>query len=466
MKKVKYGWSGKFLIIFSLILSGILFVGQNVKAEFNLSDWQYSRIINNGFDNSGVILGSGMMKVALPKDISWTTGDFSELRVIDANNAEVPFVLTRNIKTPVSPVAVNILNASTDSSGSTKFVVDTLKSGIVRTNLNFKITNPDFRRQLSVYASDSLLPIDDSRWSLVSKTGYIFSFTDPSTNSKQGKSSVDFRANTSRYFKIVISGGQEGVVTVTGANVSDNTSITLSSYSEELPVTIFNNPKKKTTEIIFDRRVSGALSNSVSLFPKDSNYIRKVIVESSETNSTDGNDWSYVGESSISSISTSLFQGSQSKVDFREQKSRYTRISVVNDDNPPLVFEPKVTISGPILEVIFDSKPNNTYRIFYGNKNARMPQYDISAFASYIQADSLLILSAGPQVLNTSYIPPKPPVVPFTEANKYLLNTLLVLVVLTIGAGVALYLRKYLALKSQVKSDETRPGQEQGNSQN
>jgi hypothetical protein len=189
---------GKYLVITILVLVGSLVFVQNVKAEFNLSGWPYSRIINNDVGSSG------MVKVILPNDISWTTTDFSELRVIDSNNGEVPFVLTRNIATPASSVSANILNVGTDSGGYTKFIVDTLKSGTVRTNIDLAINNPDFRRQVSVYASDSLLPIDDGRWSLINKNGYIFSFTDPANGSKQGKSSIDFTANTSRYFKVVI----------------------------------------------------------------------------------------------------------------------------------------------------------------------------------------------------------------------------------------------------------------------
>jgi hypothetical protein len=232
-----------------------------------------------------------------------------------------------------------------------------------------------------------------------------------------------------------------------------------------LPVTIFNNQKNKTTELLIDRGVSGLLTDSVVLFPKDSNYIRKVIVESSN-DVVESKTWNYIGESSISSISTSLFQGSQNKIDFREQMSRYIRISIVNDDNPPLVFEPKVMVSGSNLEIIFDSKSNSAYRIFYGNNSARMPQYDISRFASYIQTGSLPIISVGPQISNTSYVQPKPPTVPFTENNKYILNTLLVLVVIIIGAGIALYLRKYLSLKGQIKSNETWSGKQEGDSQN
>ena len=459
IKKIQHVWSSKSLTILFLAFC-VLSFGLNTKADFSLSDWQYSRVINNP---SSI---AGMVKVVLPNDISWTTKDFSELRVIDANNAEVPFVLTRNITPPTSSVSANILNVGTDSDGSTKFIVDTLKSGIVRTNLDFIISNPDFRRQVTIYSSDTLLSINDSRWSRINNSGYIFSFTDPSTGSKQGKSSVGFEANTSRYFKVVISGGQEGSLVINGAKVFDNTEISLSSYTQELPATIFNNPKNKTTEVLIDRGVSGLLSNSINLFSKDSNYVRKVIIEGSDTSSTDGSGWNYIGESSISSVSTPLFQGYKNEVDFSEQTYRYIRISIVNDDNPPLVLDPKVKISGPSLEVIFDSKPNNTYRIFYGNSGARMPQYDISRFASYIQTSNLPTFFVGQQVSNSSYIAPKPPVVPFTESNKYLLNTLLVLVVIVIGAAVILYLRKYLSLKSKIESKETWSGEQQGDSQN
>jgi hypothetical protein len=226
----------------------------------------------------------------------------------------------------------------------------------------------------------------------------------------------------------------------------------LPKYSENFPVSIFNNPAKKTTEIVLDLGKEGAFSDSITLKTNDSNYVRKVIIETSNSSTTD-NSWRYINQGSISSVSTSLFKGSSNTVYYPEQRARYVRLTVVNDDNQPLSISNEVMVTGPIFEIVFDAKTNSDYKIFYGSVSAQRPQYDISQFASYIEVAKLPAVTVGPGVVNSSYVAPKPPVVPFTESNKWLLNTVLVLVVIVIAIGIAIYLRKYL-----VKNRDTDSG--------
>ena len=73
-----------------------------------------------------------------------------------------------------------------------------------------------------------------------------------------------------------------------------------------------------------------------------------------------------------------------------------------------------------------------------------MPVYDITSISAYIQANSLPAGSLGPETQNPLYIAPPPPVVPFTEANKALLNGFLVFIVIVIGGGIVWYLYHFM----------------------
>nr|MDQ2933231.1 hypothetical protein [bacterium] len=285
----------QYIFIVSISLGGLGYFAQSSLAGFEMANWPLSRSINT----SG---NSGMVKVQLPDDFSFATQSFNDLRIVDGIGNEVPFLVTRNMTSTAPTVSVQLLNLSTQSDGSTVFIADTGNSGTVRNSLNIQSSSQNFRRQVSVYAADSLLPVSDSRWSLITSSGYIFKFTDPYTNYTSGKNSIDFSSNASRYFKVVISSGPEGAVAVTSASVQGSVSVSSANYSKVLPITVFNNPAKKATEVIVDLGATGILSHAITVNPTDTNYNRRVIVETSSVLSTT-TAWSYVGQGSISRVS-------------------------------------------------------------------------------------------------------------------------------------------------------------------
>lgn len=435
LEKIMFTKLVRMSLIICAILVSLAISSKDAYATFDLTSWQYSRSIET-------MVTSGIVKAFLPTNISWVGSDFSDVRVVDEQGGEVPFMFTRNITSSIPTVATRLLDVSTQNDNSTRFIADTGQSGIVRTNIGITTSAPNFRRQVSVYASNSLIALDDSRWSLVTNNGYIFKFTDPNTSYVSGKDFVDFSANTSRYFKIVISSGSEGTVGVIGASVQGSVFVNTQTYSKQLPIIVFNNLKKKTTEVTIDLS-DGYLTNSVTLYPTDLNYSRRVVIEVANDLNLDL-PWKYIGEGSISHISTSVFQGSSNRINFSEQRSRYIRISIVNDDNPPLFLAPKSLIEGSILAIIFEVRPSKNYSLYYGNSQARQPQYDISRISSYIEEKSLPLANISAEIENPSYVPPKGPIVPYTESHKGLLNGILVLVVIVIGGGILIYLRLYI----------------------
>lgn len=410
-------------------------LASQARGAFDQENWQYYRNVVGSEE--------GMVKVRLPNNISWSSDNLNDLRVVDDKGVETPYVVTEDIRPAVVAENAGIINSVTANDGSTKFVVDTNKAGVIKTSLDFVISKPDFRRQVSVYSSDVPLALEDSRWSLVTRDGYIFSFTDPATGSKQGKSVVSFSPNTARYFKVVISSGQEGAVVANAVRLAGGVSLSLPSYSEGYNANISDNPAKKLTEIVVDLGKENIFSNSITLSSKDTNYNRRVVVEASNGSTTESG-WRYVGQSSISSIKTSLFSGVSNIVNYPTVRARYIKLSVVNDDNPAISIDNRIFVGGPLYEIVFEAKPLRYYKLYYGNPSAQKPRYDISSFASYIETAKLPTLALGEENTNGAYVPPKGEVVPFTEANKWLLNILLVVVVLCIGVGVAMYLRKYM----------------------
>ena len=426
-------------IVFATISMSIGLVA-SVSAAFTPSAWKYIRPI----DIQGQ---SGILSAHIPEDISWTARDYSDIRIIDGQGNEVPYLLSRNSTSSANTSNARLIDMTQGQDGSTRFVADFGSTGVVRTAVHIGNSSANFRRQVSVYSSDSLIPLDSSGWSPVTSQGYIFTFTDPYTGASSGKDTVSFSPHAARYYKVVIGAGIEGPVIVNAISGYRDVTVSALSYSRTVTGAVYNNPTKKTSELTLDLGAVGRVSSSVTINSSDTNYSRRVIVDVSDTGAT--SSWVYAGQSSISNISTSVFKGYSNRVDYPEQRARFIRLSVVNDDNPALSLSQTATVTGPVLSVIFEAHPGVSYSLYYGNPLARQPEYDIARIVSYIDQSTLAVAPVGSESLNPLYVAPPEPVVPFTESHAVLLNILLVLVVVGIGVVIFMYLRTYMRNKGR-----------------
>lgn len=426
------------------------------RAEFTLPDWQFMRPItlpsvgnvNSNDSTKPASTALDFAKVILPEGISASSKDFNDIRIIDQNGLEEPYILSRDLPAQLESTNANILSQSNIGMGiseSVQFIADTGANGEGKIHARIAIGVADsgpravknFKRQVMIYASHKLLPINDAGWSLVKKDGYIFRFTDDVTGMSYGKDYVDFAPNTSRYFKVLVSAGQEGTLSITNVNIFGDESTISPTYTKNVPVTVFNNVKNKTTEVTVDLGKQGVVTRAITLLSPDKNYSRKVVIESSE----DGTTWRSVGNGYISHVNTASFDGVFNKVNFVEQNVRYLRASIVNDDNKPITVGGNVIVEGPVESVTFKVEPGQTYSLYYGNPSAVKPQYDLGRISAYIQENVIPVASAGSEVLNPKYVAPKAPVIPFTERNKTLLNVFLIVIVLLVIGGVIWYLK-------------------------
>ena len=418
-----------------ILVALVVSIAGIASASFTPSAWQYMRTISS--------VQGEFVKVILPNDISWTDNTFADIRIIGQDQREVPYLLTKNIASRSQGIPLSILNKTTRSDGYTQALIDMGNSKQVHTDLSLVTSGANFRRQVSIYSSDALMTMDDPHWNLVTDKGYIFRFTDQYTGFTSGNRAISFPASTARYFKVVISAGPEGPVEVSSAEYGATVSADVPSYTNILPVSVFNNSSRKTTEVTVDLGKEGVLSNGITITPLDHNYSRRVIIQAAN-DKADASSWRNVGESSISGITTSLFTGSYNRISYPETHSRYIRLSIVNDDNPPLTLDSRATIESTAVSVVFEGGQGIRYTLYYGNPRASIPQYDISQISSYIEANKLPVATLADAIQNPEYVAPQPPVVPFTESNKTMLNILLVIVVLGIGAAIFFYLRSYI----------------------
>ncbi len=412
------------------------------KASFNPSSWEFLRPLQ-------VPTGSDFAKVVLPEDISTNNQSFSDIRIIDQNGIEAPYLISRSISKSGDSVSGRILD-KTASNGSTQFIADAGMDGSIHAQISIDASSENFKRQVSIYSSHSLIPLSGAGWSLVTDKGYIFRFTDNVTSATYGKNDVAFSPNSSRYFKVVIGGGSEGPVEVGSVTLYGDLEVSNPIYKKEVSVNVYNNPDKRSSEVTADLGNQGFLTNAISIQSSDRNFNRPVIVESSNDNA----NWNYITRGYISNVSTPIFEGSSTRIEYPEQNARYIRVSVVNDDNQPIKIEGSATVEGPVISAIFKLEPGAKYNLYYGNPSASLPQYDISRIASYIEENKIGVATYGAETINPAYVKPDGPVVPFTESHKFLLNILLIIVVIVIGFAVGWYLVNFIKNKNDVSGSD------------
>ena len=414
------------------LMAAIFFFSISVaNASFSVNDWKYIR-------NVTILDSNNFAKIILPFDSGNLDTSLSDIRIVNQDNVETPYMISRNSSVSVGTHEGVILNKSTVQN-STQFMVDTGDNRI-HTSVLLSTATPNFKRQVKIYSSDKLIPITSSDWAEVINNGYIFKFTDSVTGFTSGKDTVEYPANTSRYLKVVIGSGSEGPILVNQAILSGAITTDKVSYNSDFPVSVYNDSSRHTTEVVGDLGSNSYTTNAMTINSADINYSRRVIVESSNDNKT----WVIVGEGSISNIKTPLFSGSSNRVAYSNQKMRYIRMSIINNDNQPLSIMDHTNLEGPAVSIIFKTRTGAKHTLYYGNPRANLPTYDISQISSYIEENNIPIATIGGETLNTNYIEPLGPKVPYTESHKDLLNITLVLLVVIIGLGLIWYLKKYM----------------------
>ena len=85
---------------------------------------------------------------------------------------------------------------------------------------------------------------------------------------------------------------------------------------------------------------------------------------------------------------------------------RYLRLRIVNGDDTPLDIarqdgEAALRIEltrGPLSSLIFDHRPEASYRLFFGNPKAAAPRYDLARSVESIDSADLPKVEIGPHI--------------------------------------------------------------------
>ena len=318
----------------------------------------------------------------------------------------------------------------------TSFILRLQSEGDLHSEVDIQTSSVNFQRRVAVSASD-----DGETWRVLQKNGAMFNLSIPERGFSAGDTSIRYPSSSAQFLRIQIFDEDQAPLAIQGAVVLF--ARTLEPRRHRLPLDIVErteDPESKQT--ILQSRAShpGFPADSISLDIPHRNFYREVAVEGSY----DSTYWIPLQSGEILyDFDTAKFVGDDRELRFGESRYLYYRITIFNEDNPPLPVE-KPVASGFARKIVFTAAAGEAYRLYYGNPEAYAPSYELEKLLPYLVTEDLLAARLGSHEVNPAFDTPAPPpeVVPFTERYPWLLPGVVAAAALLVGLFVASLIRQ------------------------
>ena len=389
---IPYGFSLASLIL-AVSLGG-------VAADFSRQDWRYAKSIE--FPAAGT--GEGLVELAPDQQVfSGAAPKLADLRIIQDEEQEVPYKLV--VKTGQHeriPFSARVRDLGYLPGQSSSFIADLGHKGTLHNEIEVLTDSRNFQREVTVEGSN-----DADTWAVLQRGTKIFDFTLRERNFTARNTRVQYPESTVRYLRVRVINDGEEPLNITGASVLSvkETPAQETAYAASIASRREDSPRR-TSVIVLDLGSRGLPTSGLTIQTPQVNFYRVVSVEGSE----DTQLWHPVQNSDVLfSYDTPRFVGKQLIASYPENTYRYFRLTIQNEDNPPLVIE-GVKFSGTARRLIFQPQFGASYRLYYGNDDARTPSYELERLLPYLDTEYLPSGTLGPQIANPGFTVPQPPV--------------------------------------------------------
>lgn len=404
-----------------------------LSADFSLESWRYFKPIVVPTDLSG----ENLVEAASDLEVfAHAAPALQDLRIIETETTrEVPYkLLVERGEQRRGSLPVNIVDLGHIPGQYTSFVADLGREGALHNELEVRTTSRNFQQRVVVEGSP-----DAETWAVLEDEAQIFDFTIEERNFNARDTRVRYPTSTSRYLRVRVHNGGEPPLEVTGA---------VAYFAQNLPPREMDVPasltgleeivEKRQTRLVLDLGTQGFPSNRLLVTTPQENFYRQVSLDGSNDRDT----WFLLEPSEdIYAFNTPTFVGSKLEISYPETGFRYFRLTISNEDNPPLPVS-GARAFGALRKLVFAAEPENTYRLYYGNPLSRAPSYELERIFPYLVTENLPQAGLGTGTVNPSYAEPAGPTKPFSERYPWLLPTVVALAALLIGVFLTSLLRQ------------------------
>ncbi len=379
--------------------------------------WLYSRSIELPATQT-----AQLVSVTVPVEIyGHVQAQQADLRVIDDNAQEVPYVLYSKQRVEQRQWR----NAKLEDLGHvagqyTHAIVDVGESAELHNSVALDTPETSFFAWVEVAASD-----DRRTWRVVRDRVPIYRFRQDTI---EGNQVVAYPETRARYLRLHISVQEDKPFQLLGVRVTQEAV----QEAERVPLPVIGAAETgapvNQTWWRFDLGARDVPVSEARFETSSAPFHRAVQVSASN----DGKDWWLVGSGEIYRLQKGEQQQEALRVEHSEVLTRYLRVAVFNRSDPPLEGL-SVAVYGTPRHVVFNQQPGRRYRLLYGNIMAKRPEYELARLVNAKQMEAALAGALGPEQTNPDWSDPRP----WTEKHPWVLWAALGLAVVVLG-GLAL----------------------------
>ena len=415
-----------------LLVAGALLSAIDVWADSPDARWQFFKpvILPDG------LLDDQLVEVELDPEVyphaQPGLGDVRLTATDTAGEREIPYkLLVEAGDQRRAAVPVKMQDLGHIPNDHTSFVLQVQSEGDLHSEVEIQTSSVNFQRRVAVSAGD-----DGETWRILEENGTIFNLAIPERGFSDGDTSVQYPSSSARFLRIQIFDEDQEPLDIRGAVVLF--AQTLEPRRHSLPLDIverIEDAERKQTILLLQAFHPGFPADTIRLDIPQRNFYREVVVEGSY----DSLYWIPLQSGEILyDFDTPRFVGDDRELRLGESRYLYYRITIFNEDNPPLPVEEPIA-SGFARKIIFAAAAGETYRLYYGNPEASAPSYELEKLFPYLVTEDLPVARLGLREVNPAFDAPAPPPegVPFTERYPWLLPTVVALAALLVGLLLA-----------------------------
>lgn len=402
-------------------------------AEFSGPDWRYYKPIQV----PASLPEGALVELAPDRDVfARAASGLTDLRIVEAGSQrEEPYkLLVERGEQRRAAVEVGIRDLGHVPGQYTSFVVDMKREGVLHNELEVKTSSQNFQRRVTVEGS-----ADGQAWAVLREGDQIFDFTVRERGFSERINHVRYPETGARYLRVRIQNGDEPPLEITGAVVYFNQA--LASREAELSASVTKreeDAENRRTLLFIDLGLPGTPHSRIVLATSQQNFYRQVSLAGSD----DAETWvSVLSSDVVYGYNTPKFVGSKLALVYPETTYRHLRLTIANEDNPPLPVS-GIQAFGVLRKIIFATSPGATYNLYYGRETARAPSYEFDRIFPYLVTENLPVARLQAHAANPLFAIPPPPPVPFTEKYPWLLPSVVAVAGVFLGAFLANLLRQ------------------------
>ncbi|MBI4233760.1 MAG: DUF3999 family protein [Chloroflexi bacterium] len=383
-----------------------LLAASSAAADFTLGDWRYVKAISLPSN----LEREGLVELVPDREVfSGSAAGQADLRVIAGEDTEVPYKLEIAAgEHQRASLTVTLRDKGYVAGRYSTFIADLGREGLLHNELEIQVppTSINFRRTATVETSK-----DGDSWAQVGG-GQVYDFTVFDFTGRERRftardTRVRYPESTARYLRVRVADEGEGPLEIAGADVffvKETPAVEASWPIASLSTS--RDADRRATLVDMDLGAAGLPTSRLALAIDDVNVYREVSLEGS----ADRKRWTVVQPTgAIYSYDTPKFVGKSLDITYPEATSRYLRLVLHDQDNPPLTVQ-GVEVWGLRRRLIFTAAPGRSYKLYYGNPEARRPSYDIEKVFPYLVTSDLPRVQVGPQSTNPRFVEKRPPV--------------------------------------------------------